>query len=116
LRTDAKENLITAIQIASLQENGLPLLLRCAFILNISCIEETERPRLMRNILRHSRHPIIPMVESGVHLNMRRELFLARNKGKKLEVHKALDNNVVIIKMFPGISEAVLSAILVYQV
>jgi L-asparaginase/Glu-tRNA(Gln) amidotransferase subunit D len=36
LRTDAKENLITAIQIA-LQENGLPLLLRCAFILNISC-------------------------------------------------------------------------------
>jgi hypothetical protein len=40
LRTDAKENLITAIQIASLQENGLPLLLRCAFILNISCIEE----------------------------------------------------------------------------
>jgi hypothetical protein len=30
-------------------------------------------------------------------------------------VHKALDN-VVIIKMFPGISEAVLSAILVYQV
>jgi hypothetical protein len=33
--------------------------LRCAFILNISCIEETERPRSMRNILRHSRHPII---------------------------------------------------------
>jgi hypothetical protein len=57
LRT-AKENLITAIQIASLQENGLPLLLRCAFILNISCIEETERPRSMRNILRHS-SPII---------------------------------------------------------
>jgi hypothetical protein len=53
LRTDAKENLITAIQIASLQENGLPLLLRCAFILNISCIEETERPRSMRNICIH---------------------------------------------------------------
>jgi L-asparaginase len=75
LRTDAKENLITAIQIASLQENGLPLLLRCAFILNISCIEETERPRLMRNILRHSRHPW-PAMKSEVHLN----------KGKKLEV------------------------------
>jgi hypothetical protein len=36
-------NLITAIQIASLQENGLPLLLRCAFILNISCIEENDQ-------------------------------------------------------------------------
>jgi hypothetical protein len=31
LRTDAKENLITAIQIASLQENGLPLLLVSLF-------------------------------------------------------------------------------------
>jgi L-asparaginase/Glu-tRNA(Gln) amidotransferase subunit D len=36
-----------------------------------------------------------------------KRIVLARNKGKKLEVHKALDNNVVIIKMFPGISEAV---------
>jgi hypothetical protein len=72
LRTDAKENLITAIQIA-LQENGR-CYFECAFILNISCIEETERPRLMRNILRHSRHHPA-MVESGVHLNMRRELF-----------------------------------------
>jgi hypothetical protein len=54
---DAKENLITAIQIASLQENGCPLLLRCAFILNISCIEETERPRSMRKFC--TRHPII---------------------------------------------------------
>jgi L-asparaginase len=49
-------------------------------------------------------------MRSGVHLNMKRIVF-SRNKGKKLEVHKALDNNVVIIKMFPGISEAVLSAI-----
>jgi hypothetical protein len=32
-------------------------LLRYAFILNISCIEE-ERPRSMRNILRHSRHQL----------------------------------------------------------
>jgi L-asparaginase len=29
-----------------------------------------------------------------------------------LKVHKNLDNNVAIVKMFPGISEAVLSAIL----
>jgi L-asparaginase len=38
LRTDAKENLITAIQIASLQENGLPVITEPYFV---SCIEET---------------------------------------------------------------------------
>jgi L-asparaginase len=44
-----------------------------------------------------------------------KRIVLARNKGE-IEVHKTLDNNVVIVKMFPGMSEAVLSAILAYQV
>ena len=39
-------------------------------------------------------------------------MFLPLQKDKKLQVHKDLDNNVAIIKMFPGISEVVLSAIL----
>jgi L-asparaginase len=39
-------------------------------------------------------------------------LFLPTNDGSGLKVHAYLDNNVAIIKMFPGISETVLSAIL----
>jgi L-asparaginase len=34
-----------------------------------------------------------------LHLNLRRYCFLA-NAGEKLLVHKKLDNNVVIVKMF----------------
>jgi L-asparaginase len=40
LRTDAKENLITAIQIASLQETECLLLPKCVYILNINYTEK----------------------------------------------------------------------------
>jgi hypothetical protein len=51
LRTDAKENLITAIQIASLRENNLPVISE-VFILNTNCIEAIELLKLMRNTLK----------------------------------------------------------------
>jgi L-asparaginase len=62
------------------------------------------------NAFTSSNYP--PLAESGVHLKLNAELFLPKSKAKKLLVHKELDNNVAIVKMFPGISEAVLSAIL----
>jgi hypothetical protein len=46
LRTDAKENLITAIQIASLRENGQAVVTEVwLLILSTNCIEETEQPK-----------------------------------------------------------------------
>jgi L-asparaginase len=72
LRTDAKENLITAIQIVSLRENNLPVISEVCLILN--CIEAIELLKLMRNTLKPS--PNYPhLVESGVHLKKWPELF-----------------------------------------
>jgi L-asparaginase len=51
------------------------------------------------------------LIESGVHLKTCPELFLPKTRVKKLRIHKNLNNNVVIVKMFPGISETVLAAI-----
>jgi len=50
------------------------------------------------------------LAESGVHLNFNR--IEQKKTTKKLLVHKKLDDNVVIIKLFPGINEAVLSSII----
>jgi L-asparaginase len=112
LRTDAKENLITAIQIASLQENGMPVITEVCLYFEYKLYRGNRTTKINAEHFKAFTSPNYPaMVESGVHLNMRRELFLAKNKGKELVVHKALDNNVMIIKMFPGISEAVLSDI-----
>jgi L-asparaginase len=112
LRTDAKENLITAIQIASLQENGSPVITEVCLYFEYKLYRGNRTTKINAEHFKAFTSPNYPaMVESGVHLNMRPELFLAKNKGKELIVHKNLDNNVVIVKMFPGMSEAVLSAI-----
>jgi len=38
-------------------------------------------------------------------------LFLLKSKGETLKIHKNLDSQVVVVKIFPGINQSVLSAI-----
>lgn len=113
LRTDAKENLITAIQIASLQENGKPLIKEVCLYFEYKLYRGNRTTKINAEHFRAFISPNYPfLVESGVHLNVNSDLFLSSNEGASLKVHSNLDNNVAIIKMFPGISETVLSAIL----
>jgi L-asparaginase len=113
LRTDAKENLITAIQIASLQENGKPLIKEVCLYFEYKLYRGNRTTKINAEHFRAFISPNYPfLVESGVHLKINSELFLPTQKESQLKVHDHLDNNVAIIKMFPGISEAVLSAIL----
>jgi L-asparaginase len=113
LRTDAKENLITAIQIASLRENGKSVINEVCLYFEYKLYRGNRTTKINAEHFKAFTSPNYPdLVESGVHLKLNSELFLPRNENEKLKVNKNLDNNVVIIKMFPGMSEAVLSAIL----
>jgi len=113
LRTDAKENLITAIQIASLQENGKPLINEVCLYFEYKLYRGNRTTKINAEHFRAFVSPNYPfLVESGVHLTFNSELFLPFEEAKSLKVHTHLDTNVAIIKMFPGISETVLSAIL----
>jgi L-asparaginase len=112
LRTDAKENLITAIQIASLQEDGQPLIKEVCLYFEYKLYRGNRSTKINAEHFRAFISPNYPfLVESGVHLKVNSELFLPINADAQLNVHSHLDNNVAIIKMFPGISETVLSAI-----
>ncbi|AOW09015.1 asparaginase [Flavobacterium gilvum] len=113
LRTDAKENLITAIQIASLQKNGKPLIKEVCLYFEYKLYRGNRTTKVNAEHFQAFISPNYPfLVESGVHLKINSELFLPSNDEATLKVHPHLDNNVVIVKMFPGISEVVLSAIL----
>jgi L-asparaginase len=80
LRTDAKENLITAIQIVSLRENNLPVISEVCLILN--CIEAIELLKLMRNTLKLTSPNYPHLVESGVHLKKVARAILAQKKAQ----------------------------------
>lgn len=112
LRTDAKENLITAIQIASLRENGNPVIREVCLYFEYKLYRGNRTTKTNAEHFRAFISPNYPhLIESGVHLKMNKELFLPLKKELKLKVHKTLDTNVVIVKMFPGMNETVLAAI-----
>jgi len=111
LRTDAKENLITAIQIASLQQKGKPVVQEVCLYFEYKLYRGNRTTKINAEHFNAFTSPNYPaLAESGVHLNVNNLSLLPRNT-KKLIVHKELDDNVVVVKMFPGINESVFSAI-----
>ncbi|MCW4469705.1 asparaginase [Flavobacterium sp. MFBS3-15] len=113
LRTDAKENLITAIQIASLKSNGEPVIREVCLYFEYKLYRGNRTTKISAEHFNAFMSPNYPaLAESGVHLKVTRELLWPNAPEKQLQVHKDFDDNVVIIKMFPGINEQVLSSIL----
>lgn len=113
LRTDAKENLITAIQIASLQNKNRPVINEVCLYFEYKLYRGNRTTKINAehfNAFVSSNYS--PLAESGVHLKVNNELLLPKAGVKKFKVHKEIDDNVAVIKMFPGISENVLSAII----
>ena len=112
LRTDAKENLITAIQIASLHENGKPVLREVGLYFEYKLYRGNRTTKINAEHFKAFSSPnFAALVESGVHLNVNVPALNKNNSGKKLVVHTQLDDNVVILKIFPGINSHVLSSI-----
>lgn len=116
LRTDAKENLITSIQIAALRESNKPV------ITEVGLYFEYKLYRANRTTKINAEHfeafaslNYPPLIESGVHLSVKREKLLKPAIKNKLKVHLNMETRVLLIKLFPGISEEVLSQMLNLQ-
>jgi L-asparaginase len=112
LRTDAKENLITAIQIASLKQNGVAVIKEVCLYFEYKLYRGNRTTKINAEHFEAFSSPNYPfLVESGVHLKLNSNFFLPQNESQSLKLHSNLDQNVVIVKMFPGITQNVLSAI-----
>ncbi|AWG20548.1 L-asparaginase 1 [Flavobacterium faecale] len=113
LRTDAKENLITAIQVASLREAGRSVIQEVCLYFEYKLYRGNRTTKVNAEHFQAFNSPNYPcLVESGVHLKSNVALLLQKEFNSELKVQYALDTNVAILKLFPGISEAVLSAML----
>jgi len=112
LRTDAKENLITSIQLAALKDKGKAIIQEVGLYFEYKLYRGNRTTKINAEHFNAFASPNYQqLAESGVHLNVNTNLALQKQTSKKLEVHKKLDRNVVIVKMFPGINESVLTAI-----
>lgn len=112
LRTDAKENLITAIQIACLKENGNPVIQEVCLYFEYKLYRGNRTTKINAEhfeAFESANYP--PLVESGVHLKVHKDLLL-KSSTKKTVFHKELDNNIVVLKLFPSINKNVINAVL----
>lgn len=112
LRTDAKENLITSIQLASLKKNGKPIIREVGLYFEYKLYRGNRTTKINAEQFEAFSSPNYhALAESGVHLNIHTEYLIKPGKNKKLIVHKELDSNIALIKLFPGISKEAVSCI-----
>lgn len=114
LRTDAKENLITSIEIASLRENGRPVVQEVGLYFEYKLYRGNRSTKINAEHFQafaSLNHP--PLVESGVHLKVHHE-NLIKNAGERgpLIVHKTMDHGIALLKLFPGLGREVLHGVL----
>ncbi|MFD2908814.1 asparaginase [Flavobacterium ardleyense] len=111
LRTDAKENLITAIQIASLQKNKKPVIQEVGLYFEYKLYRGNRTTKISAEHFNAFTSPNFPeLAESGVHLKVNSDLLWQKKATKKLKVHTEFDDNVVVLKLFPGINQVVFNA------
>ena len=113
LRTDAKENLITAIQVASLQVKDQPVIKEVCLYFEYKLYRGNRTTKISAEHFNAFASPNFPcLAESGVHLKVNNEVLVKKLGSKKLKVNSNFDDNVVIMKIFPGISAKVIQTIL----
>lgn len=114
LRTDAKENLITSIQIAAAQENDEPVIQEVGLYFEYKLYRANRTTKISAEQFEaFSSMNYPPLVESGVHLNFNYPILLrSQNKEENLIFRKKLDNNIAVLKLFPGITEKVVKSYL----
>jgi L-asparaginase len=113
LRTDAKENLITSIQIASLQEYGEPVIREVGLYFEYKLYRGNRTTKLNAEHFEAFASLNYPdLAESGVRLKVNHQYLHKPDGSKPLVVHKKLDTNIALVKLFPGISQHLLESII----
>lgn len=103
IRTDGKENLITAIEIAAAkQENGTPRIQEVAIYFEYSLYRGNRTSKVSASSFEAFRSPNLrPLAVAGVHIDYTGETFETFGN---LELFLDFDPSVALIKFFPGLN------------
>lgn len=112
IRTDGKENLITAIQIAAQKDiNHEAIIQEVAIYFEYSLYRGNRTTKVSANLFEAFQSPnYIELAIAGVNIKYN-ELDLYRTDKSKLTLFTAFDSHVGLVKLFPGIRAELYSAI-----
>ena len=105
IRTDGKENLITAIEIAaSKNEKGESRIQEVAVYFEFSLFRGNRCSKISANQFEAFSSPNYPkLAEAGIEINFNTEKAF-KSESKELKLFTNLNNHVALLKIFPGFS------------
>jgi len=112
IRTDAKENIITAMEIAATRQNGHVMVPEVCIYFDFSLFRGNRSKKYNAEKFEafySMNYP--PLAEAGIDIKYKRESVLP-HPHQPLKVHKHLDDNVTVLKVFPGITRKCVEATL----
>lgn len=113
LRSDAKENLLTAIEIATAKENSMAIVPEVCIFFEDTLFRgnrTTKKNAEHFNAFNSYNYPAL--AKAGVHIKYFRTYIHYPAAGSALKVRTKVDRNVAILKLFPGITPHTVNAIL----
>jgi L-asparaginase len=113
LRTDGKENLITAIEIAAARNNGLPMVPEVCIYFDSKLMRGNRTTKISAEEFEAFATPNYPyLAEAGLHIRFNNNMIKYPVIRRDLFVHRELSTDVAVLKLFPGISRNFVTAVL----
>lgn len=112
-RSDARENLITSLEIASRYEEGMPLVPEVCIYFDYQLLRGNRSKKVESqhfDAFESGNYP--PLAKAGVKIDYNMSAIHSPSKGEKLSFLGKFDTSVSILKLFPGIQPAVVQSIL----
>lgn len=112
-RSDARENLITALDFASAKQDGRALVPEVCIYFDYELLRGNRSKKvesLQFDAFDSGNYP--PLAKAGVKFDFNHAVIRQVSADAKLNVRLRLNPNISILKLFPGISDAAIDAIL----
>jgi len=111
MRSDARENLMTALEIATAKINGSPIVPEVCIFFNHMLLRGNRAKKVQSvhfDAFESENYP--PLAESGIVIDYHTAVIRPLESQKKLINRSKLDNNVMVLKLFPGITDKIMDA------
>ena len=104
LRTDAKENLISAIQLALLQKDGVPVIQEVGLYFEYKLYRANRTTKINTEHFKAFESPNYPvLVDSGLHMKINHpSLWRKKEENSHFSATQRMCDEVVLCKLFPG--------------
>ncbi|MEQ8880254.1 MAG: asparaginase [Cyclobacteriaceae bacterium] len=113
IRSDARENLLTALEIATAKENDQPIVNEVCIYFNLVLLRGNRASKIRSSTFAAFQTKNYPVLaESGINIEYNRSFMAPHKPDAKIKIVRGFDENVAILKVFPSISETVVKCFL----